>query len=126
MEPESAPRDNRNDLARALARFLDESGAQHVLALDISAQSSFADCFVIAGASSQAQLGGFHRRAEEFLRERGVFPRNHRKRGDESGWLLLDCDSLVVHLMLKDIREFYDLERLWFDAELLWQAENAP
>lgn len=124
MEPGSVLQVNRNGLACELAQYLDEIGAQHVLALDISSHSSFADIFVLAGAAGQGQLQGFFRRTEEFLRNRGVAVRNPRKKSDESGWLLLDCDFLVVHLMVKEIREFYELEKLWFDAELLWSAEK--
>lgn len=123
MEHESVLSDS-NEIARNLARFLDEIGAQEAVALDIADQSGFADAFVIAGAASQGQLQGFHRRTEEYLRDRGFVPRNHRKRGDESGWLLLDCGTVIVHLMLREMREFYELEKLWFDAKPLWKQEN--
>lgn len=121
MEPGSGPKDS-NEIARNIARFLEESGAHNVVALDISRQSSFADAFVIAGATSQAQLQGFMRRTEEYLQETGVIPYSHRKRGDESGWIILDYGAVIVHLMLEETRVFYELEKLWFDAEPLWSS----
>lgn len=126
MEPGSVRADNESVTARDLAIFLDDAGARDVVALDISGHSTFADTFVIAGAASQGQLSGFYRRTEEFLRERGLAPRNHRKRDDESGWLLLDYGALIVHLMLDEIRHFYELEKLWYDSETLWKRENEP
>lgn len=116
MEPESVQTDSRQ-LAREIARFLAEIGGSDVVAIDISGQSAFADAFVIAGTSSQGQLKGLHRRTEEHLQTLDALPYNHRKRGDESGWLLLDCGSVIVHLMLKETRDFYELEKLWYDAE---------
>ena len=119
MEPGSVQAGNR-ELAQEIARFLDEIGGAEVLAIDISGQSAFADAFVIAGASSQGQLKGLHRKTEEHLQVLGALPYNHRKRGDESGWLLLDCGAVIVHLMLKETRDFYELEKLWYDAERIW------
>jgi ribosome-associated protein len=123
MEPESVQTDSDTAFAEEIARFLHDAGALNVVALDISGPSAFADAFVIAGATSQGQLQGFYRRTEEFLLQFGVSPKNHRKRGDESGWLLLDCGGVVIHLMLKEIREFYEIEKIWYDAAPLWNEE---
>jgi ribosome-associated protein len=123
MEQESDRIDGRN-AAGEIARFLDEAGARNTIALDISAHSGFADAFVIADTESRGRLQGLHRRTDEKLRELGLSARNFHKRADESGWLLLDCGSVIVHLMLEEQRAFYDLERLWYDAEVIWEAES--
>lgn len=128
MEPESdqtesrRPTESRN-AAGEIARYLDEAGAHDTVALDISRHSGFADAFVIADTESHGRLQGLHRRVEEKLRELGLSARNYHKRADESGWLLLDCGSIIVHLMLEEQRSFYDLERLWYDAEVIWRAD---
>lgn len=105
-----------------IAAYLDELGGGETTALDITGQSSFADFFVIAGAASQAQLRGLQRRLHEKLLDLGLEPRQSPRRSDESGWLLLDCDSVVIHLMLSQQREFYELEKLWFDAPVVYPA----
>lgn len=104
------------DLAAELAQYLTDQGAVDVSALDISRHSSFADAFVIAGATSTGHLQGLYRRAVEFLGEHGYPVRRRNGRNDESGWLLLDSGNLVTHLMLPEQRSFYELEKLWFDA----------
>lgn len=108
--------------ATEVARFLEELGAGDPIALDVSGQSSFTDAFVIAGAESLAQLRGLQRRLHEKLTQLGLDPRQSPRRNDESGWLLLDCDSVVIHLMLAEQRAFYELEKLWFDAGVLYSA----
>ncbi len=104
--------------AREAARLISEHLGEDTVVLDISAVSSFADFFVIATARSSAHLEGLQREVEAFLKSREIRPRHggRRSRG-ESGWLLLDCGALVIHLMEREQREFYDLERLWFKAE---------
>jgi ribosome-associated protein len=50
-------------------------------------------------------------------------PRQSHKRDDDSGWLLLDCGSIIVHIMLEELRSFYELEKLWFDAPIIYPAD---
>ncbi len=108
------------EAALAAARLIDEHKGEDTVVLGIGGVSSFADYFVISTARSSAHLAGLHRELEAFLRDRGMRPLNRgHKSGGESGWLLLDCGDLVIHLMEKEQREFYDLERLWFKAERL-------
>ncbi|HET6452414.1 MAG TPA: ribosome silencing factor [Spirochaetia bacterium] len=100
------------------ARLLSEHLAEDTVVLDISGISSFADYFVIGTVRSSAHLEGLHRELEAFLKAAGIPARGGgRKSRGESGWLLLDCGELVIHLMEREQREFYDLERLWFKAE---------
>lgn len=125
METESVRTDTVH-AAREIAQYLDELGASRVIALDISAHSGFADCFVIAGAESQGQLQGYQRKTDEKLRELDLSTTNHRRRTDDSGWLLIDCGAIIVHLMLQEQRDFYDLERLWYDATVIWRVDPKP
>lgn len=108
--------------AIALARRLDELGAESVVALDVSKSSPFTDCFVIAGAQSTAQMRGFRRRIFELIDDMDLETRRNRKREDDGGWLLIDCTTIIIHIMLREQREFYDLEKLWFDAERIFES----
>ena len=55
---------------------------------------------------------------EEKLFKNGI--KLHHSEGYHSGaWVLLDFNGLVVHLFVKDQREFYDLDRVWADAECI-------
>ena len=114
MDATSSSRETAVDAARLISEHL----AEDTVVLDITGISSFADFFVIGTARSSAHLEGLHRELERFLKSAGIHPRNGgRKAHGDSGWLLLDCGELVIHLMEREQREFYDLERLWFKAE---------
>jgi ribosome-associated protein len=101
----------------ACARLIADHKGEDTVVLDISAVSSIADYFIITTARSSAHLAGLMREVTVFFHERGILPLNRHKGREEKGWLLLDCGDFVVHLMEKEQRDFYDLERLWFKAE---------
>jgi ribosome-associated protein len=108
---------SKRDAAVACARLIEDHKGEDTVVLDISAVSSIADYFIISTARSATHLSGLVRELTGFFRQMNILPRNRHKGGEEKGWLLLDCGDFVVHLMEKEQREFYDLERLWFKAE---------
>ena len=106
------------DAALQAARLIAEHKGEDTVVLDISGVSPIADIFIIATARSGAHLAGLQRELAVFLREQGIRPLNSGHKGKrDTGWLLLDCGDFVIHLMEKEQRDFYDLERLWFKAE---------
>ncbi len=113
-----APSSSRSAALEA-ARLLAEHKGEDTVVLDISGVSSFADFFVITTARSAAHLAGLHRELTALLQVRGIRALNAHKGRSEAGWLLVDCGEFVVHLMEREQREFYELERLWFKAARL-------
>jgi ribosome-associated protein len=105
------------ETATAVARFLDDHKAEDTVILDLTGITTLADYFVIATARSGAHLAGLVRELSHFFHQIGVRPLGRHKRSTDRGWLLVDCGDVVVHLMEKEQREFYELERLWFRAE---------
>jgi ribosome-associated protein len=112
----AGPAPRGRETARAVARLLDDHKAADTVVLDLDGISSVADFFVIATARSSAHLAGLARELTGALHALGVRPRNAHKGLDASGWVLVDCGDVVIHLMDSERREFYDLERLWFRA----------
>ncbi len=92
---------------------------------------SFCDYFVIASGNSLRQVNAIAKAIEEDLSRpstksdkpgrdfniRGIKPLSEVPVNDESGWIVLDYSSVVVHIFYKPVREFYSLERLWNDAK---------
>ena len=106
------------DAALQAARLIADHKGEDTVVLDISGVSPIADFFIIATARSGAHLAGLQRELAVLLGEMGIRPLNSGHKGrQDTGWLLLDCGDFVIHLMEKEQRDFYDLERLWFKAE---------
>ena len=102
-------------LARRLAEACLERKAEDVLAVDARGLTSFADTFVVASGGSDRQVRAI---ADSVLEAaRGLGERVIGSEGYEEGrWVLIDLADVIVHVFQADVREHYDLERLWEDA----------
>ena len=88
----------------------------NIALLDVSGLCSFADYFVICSGESQRQLGAIYDEVEKSLKSEGIQP--YRQEGSsDSGWLLLDYGSVIVHIFGAEEREFYDLDGFWREAK---------
>lgn len=106
-----------------IAKLISDHRAVGTVALDVREVCGFADFFVIATVTSQGHLRGLITRLDELFRERDLVPLHPRRRSDDAGWILIDLGFVVVHLMTEEMRDFYELERLWFGAKTVFQSE---
>ncbi|MGB9373652.1 MAG: ribosome silencing factor [Jiangellales bacterium] len=106
------------DNARIAAAAADDKLATDVIAFDVSEQIGIADVFLLCTGNTDRQVKAVVDEVEDRLRE--VDGRPLRREGEREGrWVLLDYGDLVVHVMAKDDREFYALERLWKDCPVV-------
>ncbi len=96
-------------------RSLDSHKATHLRVLNVAGITSIADYFVLASGGSANQVRSLSDYLEEELGRAGFRPK--RMEGYNTGdWITLDYGDMLVHLFRREVREFYDLERLWADA----------
>jgi ribosome-associated protein len=105
-------------LATAAASAAADKKAQDILVLDIRELTPMADYFVICSATSGTQVEAVTKAVRDRLGELGI-PCKGTEGLQESKWVLLDFGNLVVHVFRPEEREFYHLERLWGDAEVV-------
>ena len=107
---------NSYELAVVLARALDSKKGQDIRVLKTEELTTLADYFVLCTASSNTQVKAMSDACEEEAEKNGE--RAHHIEGHRDGaWLLMDFSSVVVHVFTDAARKFYDLERLWGDAQ---------
>ena len=103
------------ELALVAANAAADKKASDVIVLDVSEQLVITDCFVIASAPNERQVGAIVDSVEEKMRDAGTKP--VRREGTREGrWVLLDFVDVVVHVQHAEERAFYGLERLWKDC----------
>lgn len=85
--------------------------------LDLRQIATFTEFFVVASGANQRQVQAISDEISEQLKKQ-LSTRAIRVEGYSTGeWVLLDFGDFIVHVFDKDAREFYDLERLWRDAQ---------
>lgn len=108
---------------RLVTSALADRKAIDPIVLDLRGLTAAADYFVIVSGTSDAHVRGMAEHLMTALAPRGLTP--HHVEGLTQGrWVLLDYVDFVVHVFHPELREFYQLERLWGDAPVL--AAGAP
>ena len=104
------------EVAITVTKALDEKKGIDIKLLKIDKVSSLADYFLICTGTSNTHVKTLCDFAEYTLEELGE-PMLGREGHRGNSWELLDFGSIVVHVFTDEARKFYDLERLWADAE---------
>lgn len=106
------------EMAIKIAKQLDEKKAADVTVLNIIPKASFADYFVIATGGSGRQLSSLVEYVEDVMEPAGILPKGVE--GHEStGWVLMDYGDVIVNIMSTEMRDKYNLEKVWGDCETL-------
>lgn len=99
-------------LKQVVVAALEDMKAQDIRMLDVSAVSSFTDVMFFASGTSSRQVKSIASRVAERAKESGHRPLGME--GEDSGeWVLIDLGDVVVHVMMPQIRDFYNIEKLW-------------
>lgn len=107
---------NAEQILQQAVFSLDKHKGEDLLALKVSGITSIADYFLLATGTSANNVRSLSDYVEEELAKQGKIPL--RNEGYHAGdWITLDYGDVMVHIFRRETREFYDLERLWTDAE---------
>ena len=106
------------ELAQRAAAIALDNRANDVVVLSLKGVSDMTDFFVIASGTSDTHVRSLGENIQEGLKRDGA--RAHHVEGLQQGrWVLLDYVDFVVHLFHPSLRSFYQLERLWSDAQVV-------
>ena len=105
-----------NEVAITVTKALDEKKGMDIRLLKIDRVSSLADYFLICTGTSNTHVKTLCDYAEYSMEQLGE-PLLGREGHRGNTWELLDYGSVVIHVFTDEARKFYDLERLWADAE---------
>ena len=111
-----------SDLARRMAETAahaaQEKLATNIVAIDVSDVLAITEVFVLASADNERQVGSIVDEVEDEMTKQGFEPQR-REGNRENRWVLLDYGNIVVHVQRNDQREFYGLDRLYYDCPAL-------
>ena len=113
---EKNAREKAEELAKKIASVLDSKKAVNIKLLKLTDETILTDYFVIANGTSTTHVKNLAGEVEFKLGEEGIKPA-HAEGMAGNAWILLDYTTVIVHVFTKEARDFYNLERLWADAE---------
>ncbi len=107
------------ELSKIIVKGMEEKKASNIVVMDLRGiKNTVSDFFIICSGTSDTQLEAISTSIQEEV-IKATDERPWRSEGKTNRqWILLDYVNVVVHIFLKDVREFYGLEELWGDAKV--------
>ncbi|MDR0312516.1 MAG: ribosome silencing factor [Treponema sp.] len=111
------------ETAVELGKLLHDHNGGAVVVMDMRQLNFWTDFFVIATVTSNTHLSGLERHIKEYARENSleILRRSRRPDAEDDEWALIDMGNIVIHLMTNRLRSFFELERLWGSAPLIYE-----
>ncbi len=116
---------SKKETVLKIVEVLAEHKGNDILGLSIGDHCSWTDYFIIVTATSTAHLKSLHKYVRQFLRKHGIEPLSRQKVIEDDTWILIDCGCFVVHIMDKEKRLFYELEKLWYMGEVIYPSKSS-
>ena len=112
------------DLANRITEIIVDKQGENILILDLHDITTITDYFVICSGASRRQLDALQSAIREGMKKAGesILPQSVEG-GPESGWILLDYNSVIVHLFDPETRDFYRLEELWKNGRVVTRIQ---
>ena len=108
----SKVRPDAEETLRLVLASIDDMKAEDTVTIDLTGKSSIADCMVVTSGRSNRQVGAIADRVIEDLRKAGM--KSVRVEGmPHCDWVLIDAGDVIVHIFRPEIRDFYNLEKMW-------------
>ncbi len=109
---------NNKELAYEAAKALSGKKGIDIRIIDIAEKSSFADYLIVASGATDRQVGALSDAVEDRYEELGITPKSIAGKNN-SGWVLMDYGDIIVNIFNPDLRERYNLEKVWGDCSFL-------
>ena len=99
-------------LVEFITTCLDDSKGEEIVTIDLEGKTAIADAMIIASGRSRRHVGALADKLIKTLKERDN--RGVKVEGQSTGeWVLLDVGDVIVHIFQPEIRDFYNLEKMW-------------
>lgn len=104
------------EIGRESLIHFDEKKAADPVFMDLRKVNSYLDYFLIATGNSKIHCRALARDIVRFLNDKGL--KEYGNHDLNSEWIILDFGALIVHIFTEEMRSYYELEKLWADAEI--------
>ena len=109
---------NNRELALEAAHALSAKKGIDSRIIDIAEKSSFADYLIVASGATDRQVGALADAVEDRYEELGITPKSIAGK-HLSGWILMDYGDIIVNIFEPELRDRYNLEKVWGDCAFI-------
>lgn len=99
-------------LLKDVVHWLDEAKAEEIVTVDLAGKSSIGDFMVIASGRSDRHVGAIADQLRKKLKDAGC-PSVRVEGLEACDWVLIDSGDIIVHVFRPEVRDFYNLEKMW-------------
>jgi ribosome-associated protein len=106
---------NSEELLARILTLLDEDKAEDIVQIDLRGKTAIGDYMVICSGRSTRQVSSIAEKLVDQLKQE--FGRLSKIEGKETGdWVLIDTGDVIIHVFRPEVREFYQLEKMWMPS----------
>ncbi|WP_375201659.1 ribosome silencing factor [Hyphococcus sp.] len=110
-----SPEERSQAILSLILQELDDDKAENVVTISLAGKSDIADAMVIASGRSQRHVSAMADKVMRRLKDAGM-SRARIEGASACDWVLIDAEDVIVHLFRPEVRDFYNLERVWSEA----------
>lgn len=110
-----SPEERSQKILSLILQELDDDKAENVVTISLIGKSDIADAMVVASGRSQRHVGAMADKVMRRLKDAG-FGRARIEGAGACDWVLIDAEDVIVHLFRPEVRDFYNIERVWSEA----------
>lgn len=105
---------NDNKILQVIQNALEDMKAEDVITIDLAGKTSIASYMVVASGTSNRHVASIAQKIEEALKANGFHSTIEGE--NKADWVLIDAFDVIVHIFRPEVREFYNLEKMWQSA----------
>ena len=102
---------NEDKVLEIITKTLDEGKAEDVVVIDLKGKTSIANQMVVASGTSQRHVASLAQKVQENLKAEGF--KSVAEGEEKADWVLIGAYDVIVHIFKPEVREFYNLEKMW-------------
>ena len=123
MMPVTGDKTTSEALLAAILKSLEDDKAEDVVQIDLRGKTEIGDYMVICSGRSTRQVSSISEKLAQTIKDE--FGRTPKVEGKDIGdWVLIDTGDVIVHVFRPEVRDFYQLEKMWMDGGETSQSAN--
>lgn len=103
--------DKKDELLELIEQTLDNNKAEDIVTIDLKGKTSIANFMVVASGTSNRHVAALADKLKYELKQKGYTASSEGE--EKANWVLIDAFDVIVHIFCPEVREFYNLEKMW-------------